>query len=228
MRLASQLVGRSGGRYAVTPGLLEGPSDICASLRGPTELACDLYEFAEQVRLLTQMAAEAWKAHASALHRRIPLYDGGTVTQWSIWTPGRGAALQEDFSSVISPRQYRDLFLPLDRELAACADITWMHIHSGAIHLVGEVLRAEEIRGVQIVQDGVAGPGLSQVIPVMQRVQAQGRCLIIRKYSMRELETILPHLSPRRLAIDTYATSDERANRWIRDLTTRQWPLGLG
>ena len=223
MDLASRPVARSRGRYAVTPGLLEGPSDICASLRSPTRLACDLYEYPAEVHGLALMAVDAWKTHAMGLYDRIPLYDGGTVTQWSIWVPGRGAALQEDFSSVVSPSQYRAVFLPLDRELARCADVTWMHIHSGAIHLVEEVLRAEEIRGVQIVQDGVAGPALAKVIPVMQRVQQSGRCLIIRKYSLEELVDILPHLSPRRLAIDTYCTDVDRANRWVDSLDPWPW-----
>jgi hypothetical protein len=62
--LARQLVARSGGRYAVTPGLIEGPSDICAALRGITRLAGDLYEFPEEVRRLAEMGAVAWEVYA--------------------------------------------------------------------------------------------------------------------------------------------------------------------
>jgi len=222
--LARQLVRRSQGRYAVIPGLLEGPSDICANLRSPTCFACDLYEFPAEAARLLRVAVEAWLEHQAALQEIIPLYDGGTVTQWSVWTPGRGAALQEDFCSVVSPRQYRETFLPLDRELARAADVAWMHIHSGAIHLVDEVLSAEEIRAVQIVQDGVAGPPIADVLPVMQRVQESGKGLIVRKYSLAELAEILPHLSPRRLVIDTYCTSAEVANDWLARMSP--WPYG--
>lgn len=222
--LARQCVGRSGGRYAVIPGLLEGPSDIAANLRGPTRLAADLYERPGPVRRLAQIGAEAWEAHARALFDVVPLVDGGSATQWSLWTPGRGAALQEDFCTVISPRQYREFFLPLDRRLARLADVTWMHVHAGALHLVDEVLQPDEIRGIQVVYDGVVSPSLADTLPVLQRVQARGRCLILRKYSPADLLRLLPHLSPRRLALDVYFASAAQARAWIARLERWEFP----
>ena len=218
--LARQLVRRGAGggdtedRYTVIPGLLEGPGDIAANLRGPTRLGADLYERPGWVRRLAEIGAAGWEAHARALFDIVPLVDGGSATQWSLWTPGRGAALQEDFCTLISPRQYREFFLSLDRQLARVADITWMHIHAGALHLVDEVLAADEIQGIQIVYDGVVSPGLAETIPVLRRVQERGRCLILRKYSPADLLRILPHLSPRRLALDVYYTSPAEASTW--------------
>lgn len=215
LALAEQLAARSGGRYAVTAGLLEGPSDMCANLRGPTPLAADLYEHPAEVRAFARRAADDWQTFTRALWQRIPLYDGGTVTQWGLFAPGRAIALQEDFCTLVSPRQFRELFLPLDIELARGADIAWMHLHAGQVHLVDEVLTADAIRGVQIVNDGVASPPLSRVLPAMQRVQQRGRCLIIRKYPPEELAEILPQLSLRGLAIDTYFATSEAANAWL-------------
>ena len=222
--LARQLVARSDGRYAVTPGLLEGPSDICASLRGPTRLASDLYEYPSQVRRLAEMGADAWQRYAQALYDIIPLYDGGTVTQWSMWVPGRAAALQEDFCTLVSPRHFREFFLPLDRELAQSVDTLWIHVHAGAIHLVDELLNVDEIRGIQIVYDGAPSPPLSRALPVMRRVQRRGKCLILRKYLPDDLESILPHLSACRLALDVYFTSAAQARQWLRRID--RWPFG--
>jgi len=221
--LARQLVARSAGRYAVIPGLLEGPSDICGALRDITRLAGDLYEYPAQVRRLAEVAIEAWQAYARAMYEIVPRYDGGTVTQWSLWAPGRGAALQEDFCTLLSPRQYREWFLPLDRKLARTVDTMWVHIHAGETHLVDELLTAEEFRGIQIVNDGAASPPLSKVLPIMQRVQQRGKCLIVRKYPPEELEQILPHLSPRRLAIDTYCGTVAEARAWLQRL--ERWPF---
>jgi hypothetical protein len=221
--LARQLVARSRGRYAVTPGLIEGPSDVCAALRGITRLAEDIYLYPEEVRRLARVGAEAWLAYLRAMNEVVPLYDGGTVTQWSIWAPGRAAAFQEDFCTVISPRAYRDFFQPLDRELARQADVFWVHVHAGEIHLVEELLAMEEVRGIQIVNDGTASPPLRKVLPVMQRVQERGKCLILRKYSPEELEVILPQLSPRGLAIDTFTATIAEAQAWIRRL--EEWPF---
>ncbi len=213
--LACQLVARSGGRYAVTPGLIEGPSDICAALRGITRLAGDLYEFPDEVRRLAEMGAVAWEAYARAMHEVVPLYDGGTVTQWSVWTPGRGIALQEDFCTVISPRDFRRFFAPLDARLAATVDTAWIHVHAGAIHLVEPLVEIEALDAIQIVHDGAASPPFERMIPEMQRVQAAGKGLILRKFSPAELEEILPQLSLNGLAIDTYLPSVEAACHWL-------------
>ncbi len=226
LRLARQLVARSAGRYAVTPGLLEGPSDICAALRGITRLAEDLYAYPQEVRRLAAVATEAWSAYLHAMHETVPLYDGGTVTGWSVWAPGRAAAFQEDFCTVISPYQYRQFFQPFDRELALQVDVFWVHVHAGEIHLVDELLAMDEVHGIQIVSDGAASPPLARVLSVMQRVQQRDKCLIVRKYSPLELADILPHLSPRRLALDTYCPTPDQAHRWLERL--ERWSSGRG
>ena len=218
LRLARQLVERGQGRYAVTAGLLEGPSDICAALRGITQLAEDLYAYPSEVHRLAAIGAEAWSAYLHAMQEIVPLYDGGTVTQWSIWAPGRAAAFQEDFCTVISPRQYREFFQPLDRDLARQVDVFWVHVHAGEVHLVDELLTMEQVRGVQIVNDGMASPPLSRVLPVMQSVQERGKSLIVRKYSPGEIREILPHLAPRRLAIDTYCATLGQASVWLGEI----------
>jgi hypothetical protein len=152
------------------------------------------------------------------MHAIVPLYDGGTVTQWGVWAPGRAAAFQEDFCTVISPAQYRATFKAFDQELARQVDVFWVHVHAGQIHLVDELLTVDEVRGIQIVSDGAAGPPLTRVLPVMREVQAHGKCLIVRKYSPAQLAEILPHLSPRGLAIDTFCPTATAARAWLQDL----------
>ena len=91
-------------------------------------------------------------------------------------------------------------------------------------HLVDELLTVDEIRGIQIVYDGLVSPPLSQALPVMQRVQESGKCLILRKYSSQDLDLVLPHLSAHRLALDVYFTASSQARQWIHSL---QWrPFG--
>ena len=90
-----------------------------------------------------------------------------------------------------------------------------MHVHAGALHLVDELLTAKEIQGIQIVYDGVVSPPLSRTLPVMQRVQRRGKCLILRKYSPEDLEQVLPYLSARRLALDVYFTTEAQARQWL-------------
>ena len=222
LALADQLVARSRGRYAITPGLLEGPSDICANLRGPTRLAEDLYASPRQVQSLARKGADGWLAYAQAMFERVPLFYGGTVTQWSVWTPGRGAALQEDFCTLVSPDTYRRFFGPLDRELAESVDTLWAHVHAGAVHLVEPLLEIEAVRGIQIVYDGVVSPPLERLLVGMQAVQRSGRCLILRKFTLDDLAAVLPHLVPQRLALDVYLSDGPRGRDWIAGLC--DWP----
>jgi hypothetical protein len=57
----------------------------------------------------------------------------------------------------------------------------------------------------------------------MERVQAAGRCLILRKFSPAELAALLPRLSPRGLAVDTYLPGVDAANAWLEEVA--DWPF---
>ena len=110
-------------------------------------------------------------------------------------------------------RKFREMILVHDRQLAQGLDCLWFHVHSGAMHMAREIARelSREIsRGtavsgvfgaVQITNDYPAGPSIDEMLPTLQVIQEQG-CLILRKFTLDQLDRVIDHLSPKGLAIE--------------------------
>lgn len=199
------LVDLSRGRYAVSAAVLDGPADMVVRLLGEQKLALALYEEPDEVEALFSALAGLWRELVQKKLRTVPLYGGGTATGWEYWVPGKGIALQEDFGQMVSPVQFRERILKHDRTLAEGMECLWFHVHSGAMHMAREIAHEIGARStfgaVQITNDYPAGPSVDEMLPTLQAIQEQG-CLILRKFTLDQLERAIGHLSPKGLAID--------------------------
>ena len=194
------LVEKSRGRYAVSPGVLEGPADMAVRMLGEEKLALALYDHPETVDALFAFLAELWKELAAKKLDLIPEYGKGTVCN-GYWLPGRGIGIQEDFGQMVSPRQLREMILKHDRTLPEKLDSTWFHVHSGGLHMAREIADSGAFRCIQITNDYPAGPSAKEMLPTLQYIQKRS-CLILRKLSLDQLDSIIGHLSLEGLAID--------------------------
>ena len=84
--------------------------------------------------------------------------------------------------------------------------------------MVDEFLTLDGLKGIQIVNDAPAGPSLKQLIPVLQKIQRR-HCLILRKYNIEELRSILPELSSAGLFVDTQCGSLKEAKESLVEWT---------
>ena len=103
--------------------------------------------------------------------------------------------------------------------MANSMECPWMHTHSVQFRLIPDFLDIPGLRGLQIVNDGISGPGFDEVFPFAQMVQKRGKCLLLRKYPMEELMPFLPGLSPKGLLIDTQCGSLSEAKDIVKDFT---------
>jgi hypothetical protein len=199
------LVGLSRGQYAVSATVLDGPADMVVRLLGEQKLALALYEQPGEVGSLFVALADLWHDLVRKKLRTVSLYGGGTATGWEYWVPGKGIALQEDFGQMVSPGQFREMILVHDRPLAEGLDCLWFHVHSGAMHMAREIANDLAPQGafgaVQITNDYPAGPSIDEMLPTLQYIQERG-CLILRKFTLDQLDRVIEHLSPKGLAID--------------------------
>jgi hypothetical protein len=115
--------------------------------------------------------------------------------------PGKGIALQEDFGQMISPTQFREKVLKHDIRLVDGLDCVWYHVHSGALHMAREIASSGAFDGIQITNDYPAGPTIEEMLPILQYIQEHA-CLILRKFSLDQLDSVIGHLEPQGLAID--------------------------
>lgn len=196
------LVRRSEGRYPVSHGTLIGPSDIVALLRGHTQSILDLVAEPEKSRDLLWKAAAIFRQVTEEAWKRIPLFHGGYYdAQYQLWAPGPIVRMQEDASGVYSPRLYRQLLQPVDRELAGHFACAFIHLHSTSMFLLDAFLEVQEIRCFQVnyeVHSG--GPPIAGMIPYFRMIQRAQRPLLIRgSFTPDELRLLLDSLETRGL-----------------------------
>jgi len=194
------LVEKSKGRYAVNPGVLEGPADMVVRMLGEEKLGLALYDNPEIVDALFTFLAELWSGLAAKKLELIPEYGGGTVSN-GYWLPGKGMGIQEDFGQMVSPRQFREMILKHDRALKEKLDSMWFHVHSGGLHMAREIADSGAFDCIQVTNDYPAGPSAKEMLPTLQYIQKRS-CLILRKLSLDQLDSISRYLSPEGLAID--------------------------
>jgi len=196
------LVRRSAGRYPVSHACLIGPSDIAALLRGHTRSVLDMVETSERMRPLLWRCGEIFRQITEEAWKRIPLYRGGYYdAQYQLWSPGPIVRLQEDAAGVFSPRLYRELLQPVDREVAGHFASAFIHLHTNSMFLYDLFLEVEEIRCFQVNYElHSGGPPVAGMIPAFRKIQAAGRPLLVRgSFTPDELRLLLDSLDPRGL-----------------------------
>lgn len=230
------LVERSRGRYAVGVSALGGSADIVGYLLGRQKLATALYDTPGEVQAFIQSVANLRKDLLKEILDMVPRYGGGTLTAQNYWVRGKGGRFRDDFATLISPKQYREMLLKYDVQLARGMDCSWYHVHSGGIHMAQEVADTGAFCGIQICNDYPAGPTIDEILPTLQYIQ-QRACLILHRFTVDQLDRIIGELSPNGLAIDlqcydSTTTADiqealmsrpdgEQAIKWLEDRSRR-------
>ncbi|HZK53756.1 MAG TPA: hypothetical protein VFC84_06150 [Desulfosporosinus sp.] len=213
---------KSKGKCAVGVSMLTGPGDIMTALRGPTQVCMDFYVYPEESKRLAEICTKAWIGVSQYQMNLITPLEGGFCDNYNIWTPGKSQYFAEDISTLVSPETYEEFLFPYDCQIADRLEVPWMHVHSAEARLTPEFVKIPGLRAIQIVNDGVAGPTLKEIVPLLKKIQEK-HCLLLRKYTMEELEQVLPELSPKGLYIDTQCNSLDESKVILKDWNKRKF-----
>jgi len=212
-------------RDAEIPGVmlglpdLIGPLDIASALLGPEQLAVDTMLEPEAVAAVLARCAELWKQVFDVQVREIGLVEGGMVTVFCNFMPGRSALWSEDFSALIGPETYRKFGLALDGVLANHLDSSIIHVHSAAGRCLPDIKNIEKLSVVEISNDP-SGPPLSSILGWAEEIQAAGKSVMLSNWehplSDDEVDEILNRLDHSRLLVTLQCTSDSQAAAYRR------------
>ncbi len=210
--LARYFVSESKGRFFICPPDHAGNMDALAHIRGSENLLFDLHENREWVgKALRQIQAD-WEESEESIFQIIKDTNEGGSTNWwlNTYAPGRHTQMQCDLACMISKEDYDTYAMPELR-----AKCNWMHrslYHfDGAeqIRHLDSLLSIENLHAIQWTC--VAGqPPPTEFIPVLRRIQAAGKCLII--YTKAEyFVPLLEQLSSKGLNLITTVRSEDEA-----------------
>lgn len=223
------LVRHSAGRYACTLTLMRGVGDMCAAMRGTSELAMDLYDYPGNVQGLAQLCADVWIEIGKAQWALLPESDNGYVVGRGAvlrcWMPEKGIWLQDDAMMVLSPSFFRELFLPQVKRIADQFPMVAFHLHSNYSWPVEALLGADEIDVIQLSYDG-GSVELENVIGEWKKIQEKKPCIAYAEVSPGQLGHIVEELAPNGLSIQTTSpTLQDGIAR--RDLVFKRAPVNL-
>jgi len=213
LEFLSALIEHSGGRFFCGPTLMRGPADMCSAMRGGTNLVLDLYDAPENVRRLAEICADVWIEVGQAQLTLMPESENGYLVGCAglrCWMPEKGVWLQDDAVSLLSPRFYRDLFLPAARRIAATFPAVAFHLHGNYLWPVDVMLPVDEIDVLEVNYD-VGVCQLEKLIPAWRKIQEHKPCLAFADATLAEFDHILTELSPTGLSLQTISPTLENA-----------------
>jgi hypothetical protein len=127
---------------------------------------------------------------------------------------------QNDFSYMISPRSFREVFIPTLEEQTRFLDHAIYHVDGeGGFNHVAALCELPRLQALQILP-GAGKPSPLHYMPVLKQVQAAGKNLHI-SIEAREVEPALAELSARGLFIATWCETEEEARDLLRQ--AEQW-----
>ena len=210
-RLLTVACERAQGRYLVGMPDLNGPGEILARLRGAQELAIDCIDHPQAVKRAREEVEAVWlhiwQAATALIH---PWQD--SYTFWmGVYSARPATDLQCDFSAMISPRMFEELFLPGIEQQTHCFERTVYHLDGpGQIGYLDRLLALPRLNGIQWVP-GPQIPRPTDWIPLLKRIQAGGKSIWISAQA-DEVECLLSELKPEGLLITTQCATPEEAD----------------
>lgn len=199
------------------PGILAfgGCGDTLAGLRGTRQLLYDLKDCPDYVRAFDQYLMRQWIEVYRVFYSIIHAGCEGSTCWFNLWSPGRFYPAQNDFSYMISPRMFRDIFLPSLEMQTEFLDHTLYHVDGiGAFAHVDALCDLPRLQALQILP-GAGKPSPLYYLDVLRKVQARGRNLHIT-LPAGEVPLALELLSSRGLYIETWCASEDEARALLK------------
>jgi hypothetical protein len=172
--------------YIGMPDLMEN-IDVLASLRGTQDMIFDMIDEPEEVTKRIKQISDIYFEYYDRFYdlTKIDADGGSAYTVFQIWGPGRTAKLQCDFSTMMSPANYREFILEPLREQAKKLDNVLYHLDGpDAIKHMNAIMEIEEIDALQWTSGDYGPDGtLEDWYEIYDKARASGKSLWVKVYS---------------------------------------------
>lgn len=211
---------KSTGQFLVGYTDLHPGVDCAAAWRDPQQLCLDLVFSPDEVKDLIGRAMENFQHTFDHFDATLKRHGQPSVTWMGIPSFGKMHIPSCDFSAMISPRHFEEFCLPLVvREVKPMTHNIFHLDGKGVAKHLDRILAVPEINAIQWVQGmGVDAPIL-QWLPLIKRIQAAGKSVLV-DLQLGELEEFIANMDPKGLmlcmAVDDSLQADviRRVEKW--------------
>lgn len=214
------LVERFHPQIPVSGPFLRGPADVVAAMIGTGRFCLELVDYPQEIERLLHICARAWSEVYNQVIKIIPPWNGGYIpgARW-IFAPGECVYASEDATVLLSPKMYKEIILPVNQSMAARFPFGFMHRHSASMQHLDLLLEMPPGWALEVTIDPT-GPTVSEILPVLQEIQAARRPLILFGMNKPEqLRSLMHGLAPEGLCLIPQADTATQAKQLLAEIT---------
>lgn len=212
--LLKRVAVESKGKSIPSIGAFGGCGDTLAALRGSDRLLYDVADRPAQVRAAEEYLMEMWFKVYNEFYAIIHDAAQGSTCWFPLWSPGKFYAVQNDFSYMISPQMFGEIFLPVIEKQTQFLDHCVYHVDGvGAFAHVPLLCKLPRLQALQILP-GAGKPSPLHYLETLKYVQRAGKNLHI-SISCEEVELALSELSAKGLFIETSCETETEARELL-------------
>jgi hypothetical protein len=187
---------RSQGCYFVGYTDLHPSLDCIAAWRGATALCLDLAESPEQLAPLVDLSVRDFHRIFDHFDALLKEWNQPSVTWMGIPSCGKLHIPSCDFASMIRPSHFEAFSVPqLRRELVGMDHVIYHLDGKGVARHLETLLAFPEIQAIQWVQGVGEDAPILQWLPLLKRIQAAGKSIIV-DLQLSELEAFIGAMRP--------------------------------
>jgi hypothetical protein len=189
---------------------LHGSLDCAADWRDPQELCMDLFDDPAFVHRLVDLADSRFFEVYDHFDAMLKATDQPSVTWMAIPSHGKMHIPSCDFCNMISPEAFDEHYLPSLRREAAHMTHNIFHVDGkGVARHLDRILEVPNIQAIQWVQGVGTDEPILQWMPVIRRIQAAGKGVIV-DLKLHELEPFIDAMRPEGIYLCLAAPEDEQ------------------
>lgn len=209
------------GRFAIALPQMRGPLDTLAAMRTPQQMGLDLIEQPDHVRNILAELTEVWINIAETVLAHIPPFHGGYCSRMKMWAPGPTITPQNDISTLISPKMYRDFVLPWDQKICERFPYQCFHLHGSEYRQVDNLVRLERLTAIQFtLEHTLGGPALAVALPIVKRI-LETKPVILAALDVETAERCVNELPAAGLCVTLATNAAEIPDASVRWIETR-------
>ncbi|MCX6226628.1 MAG: hypothetical protein NTV01_18090 [Bacteroidia bacterium] len=187
---------RCNGKYLVGYTDIHAGIDCAAAFRDPQQFCLDLLEEPEKAKRLVDISSHDFHTVYDYFDSILKAHNQLSVTWMGIPSYGKMHIPGCDFASMLSPEDFDTFVLPfIKREIAPMTHNVFHVDGKGVARHLDKILELPEINAIQWVQGMGLDAPIIQWVPLIKKVQAAGKSLVI-DLQVSELESFMKEVSP--------------------------------